>query len=105
MCRQCRDKRRRNNDWSRERPTRWQPTQIENPESGFYFTSPGAWHFIADLLEDGHHFEELILEKPPGAKAYWTKATLSNKAVIYIKIQPSGNMIFGRSFHYDEPSA
>ena len=106
MCRLCRDKRCRKNEFSRERPTVWQPTQVMNPEYqdyGMCFTPTGAWHFIADLLEKGHEFLEKTLNKPPGAIAYEARVLLADGKIIYIKIQPSGNIIFGRSFHYDTP--
>ena len=108
MCRQCRDKRCRSSEFSVEQPTVWQPTQVMNPEYqdyGMCFTPTGAWCFIADILEAGHPFEEKILKKPPGAVAYEAWVPLADGKVVYIKLQPGGKIIFGRSFHYDTPPA
>ena len=50
------------------------------------FSHTNVWHFIAELLENGHPFEEKILKKPPGATAYeaWFKVT--DGKVIYNQI-------------------
>jgi hypothetical protein len=101
ICVQCRNSSRRKVAFSREQPVVWQPLTIENPENGFCFSHESAWCLIADLLEGGHEFKEIVLRKPPGAKAFETSYQLSNGVSIYIKIQPSGNDIFGRSFHPD----
>ena len=79
----------------------WQPQTIENPESGLYFSDESAWWLIADLLEIGHEFAEIDLQKPPGKKGYETLYELSNGSVIYIKIETVGLHIWGRSFHPD----
>ena len=105
LCRQCRDKRRRFSDFSSERPTRWHPNKITNPNTGLYFTEPGAWQLIGDLLEQGHEFTEKVLDKPPGAIAYEAWVRYEDGTTIYLKIEPCGPNIFGRSFHYDEPPA
>ena len=101
MCQQCRNSKKRKTAWSPERPTRWQPHTIENPESGLYFSDASAWWLIADLLETGQEFKEFVLKKPSGAKGYKALHELSNGKVLYIKIEIVGNFIWGRSFHPD----
>jgi len=84
-------------------PSKWKPHSVVNPESGEVFTDAGAWDFVASLLENGHPIEEIILDKPPGKKAYVLiveiKTTSRN---LYIKIQLGSGVIWGRSFHYSE---
>jgi hypothetical protein len=93
----CRDQ--RINVWSQNAPCDWNPTQVINPETEMPFTDSSAWNFIADLLEAGHEFTEVILAKPPGEIAYETELTLRhNLPPLYIKIQYKGK-IWGRSFH------
>ena len=106
MRRQCLDKSCRRADWSAKRPTVWQPQKVINPEYKDYeisFTEISAWEFIAKLLGTGHLFKKKVLEKPPGAVAYEAWATLDDEKVLYVKIEPKSNIIFGRSFHYDMP--
>jgi hypothetical protein len=84
-----------------DRPCRWTPTEVENPASGLVFTTERAWIYIAELAESGHPLEEMILDRPPGEKAYVMKIPLvENVSELYIKIQIEKNKIWGRSFHY-----
>lgn len=82
-------------------PCVWQPTTVTNPETDIPFTDISAWHFIAELAEAGHPIEEIVLDKPKGEKAYVMKVTLESSDRLYIKVQPKGGKIFGRSFHHD----
>jgi hypothetical protein len=41
----------RTSEWTRNRPTEWQPTTVINPEDGMPFTDAGAWEFVATCLE------------------------------------------------------
>src|SRR5712691_2340245 len=67
----ARNKKLRVQAWSRDAPNDWRPTQVRNPNAeGLFFTDVGAWHFIADLLEDGHPLEEITLYQPPDARGY-----------------------------------
>ena len=87
--------------WTKERPTVWQPTQVKNPESGFIFTEAGAWDFIADLLEAGHPLQSMILDHPPDKIGYVMKVSGgAGEREIYIKLQLGSGKIYGRSFHY-----
>ena len=60
--------------WSRALgwPRDWRPGSVVNPrdEDQQVFTEPGAWEFIAELLESGHPIEEIELEHPAGKRAY-----------------------------------
>ena len=105
LCRRCRDKRRRKVVFTADAPTVWHPHKTENPETGFCFSEPSAWELIAGLFESGHPFSKLELKKPRGAEAWVTKVEYDNGATIYIKVMPAGSVIFGRSFHIDQPPA
>jgi len=79
-------------------PCDWRPQCVVSPITGGYFTTHGAWAFIADLLDDGFPMEEKALEVPPGSIGYemlYNTDTIS----IYIKVQLGHGVIIGRSFH------
>ncbi len=86
-----------------EMPCRWQPEQVNNPESGMPFTEAGAWHFIADQLEQGAPVESLPMEKPANTIGYVLKIDIEmGRPQLYIKIQLASRRVIGRSFHYSE---
>jgi len=100
MARCARNKRFRGNDFSEGMPTEWRPWEVPSPTTGMPFTDREAWNFIADLLERNYPWDEIVLEKPPGCKAYvMTVAMTGCEAMLYIKIHPLRDRIFGRSFH------
>src|SRR6266487_2471387 len=70
LVRLARDKKRRVIEFTNESPIEWRPGTVFNPETGLYFTDIGAWHFAADLLEEGHPCRCLVLDRPPGGKGY-----------------------------------
>jgi hypothetical protein len=77
--------------------------QVLTPESGAAFTEIGAWHFMADLLEQGHPCHQIVLEKPPGQIGYVIKTSgFPGCPKIYIKVTLSSNKINFRSFHDSE---
>ena len=81
-------------------PRDWRPTEVVNPATGEPFTAWGAWEFIAELLERGHPLEEVILENPPGKRAYVMRVDLQPDLLqLYIKVQLGSGAIIGRSFH------
>lgn len=82
-------------------PCVWQPTTVINPSTGIPFDDISAWHCIADLAEDGHALEEMVLDQPQGEIGYVMIVNLdSSSPPLYIKLQLKGAFIFGRSFHY-----
>lgn len=86
---------------NREMPCRWFFYEVLTDE-GVPFTEAGAWRFIADLLDQGHPFDDIIvLDNPPGALGYVMKKQ-TRYGEIYIKLQLGGDCVFGRSFHYSE---
>lgn len=86
---------------SRHMPCHWQPTTVTNPAVDIPFSDISAWHFIAQLADDGCEFEEIVLEQPRGEKAYVTSVPLDTSLPnLYIKIQLKNGNIIGRSFHY-----
>lgn len=90
--------------FSKERPVRWEPTKIINPNPvvGMPFTSTGCWYFIEELLRNKHHIDVIPLEKPLGEKGYVMLFKQETGQDIYIKLQFGKNQewLFGRSFHY-----
>lgn len=82
-------------------PRDWNPATVFNSKTGFYFTEIGAWHFIADLFEGGHKFEEIELYDPVGATGLVFKVEIEKRRPhLYIKVQIGRGKIIGRSFHY-----
>jgi len=79
-------------------PCDWRPQCIISPISGGYFTTHGAWEFIADLLDEGHPIREKPLDTPPGSLGY-EMIYASGAISIYIKVQFGHGVIMGRSFH------
>ncbi len=81
-------------------PRDWRPTEVVNPATGEPFTAWGAWEFIAELLERGHALEEVVLDNPPGKRAYVMRVDLQrDRPQLYIKVQLGSGFIIGRSFH------
>ena len=76
-------------------PSKWQPRQVTDPRSGQAFTDEGAWNYIVNNLADVE-IQEIILEKPQGAKGYVFLLPGANNATIYIKLQLCGDHIKGR---------
>lgn len=89
--------------WTTQRPTEWRPRTVRDPSTNDFFTSEGAWQFIADLLESGHPIEAVVLQKPPGKQGFVMHVDLrSDLPRLYIKLELGCGIIYGRSFHYDE---
>lgn len=98
----ARSKKTRFNEWTSESPTDWRPGSIRNPHGiiNEYFTTTTAWEFIAKLLDEGHHVEEKILDKPKGKKGYvMIVDEVTSKQKVYIKFMLRNGKIIGRSFH------
>ncbi len=102
LSRLSRNKKTRIVEFSRKRPSVWQPNDVISPESGLPFTEPGAWEFIAELLDSGHPMSAVDLDFPPGCKAYSLTVRLQpERTPLYIKLELGGSgKVFGRSFHY-----
>lgn len=100
----ARQKRCRHSEFSPERPVKWRPTQVTNPEVDLPFTEAGAWEFIAQQLEAGQPLTEIVLDKPPGKIGYVLSVLLSSdRPELYVKLELGGSgKVFGRSFHYSE---
>lgn len=101
----ARQKRCRRSDWTPEVPTEWRPHTVRDANDDF-FTDAGAWHFVADLVENGQPMRAVPLRNPPGKSGFEMKVRLAQGREIYIKVRlgsPPGSgkaMIFGYSFHY-----
>jgi hypothetical protein len=82
-------------------PRDWRPGQVIDPRCGMPFTEPGAWDYVAEVLEGGHALEMLTLEVPAGATAYVLIVPQGTATPpIYIKVQLGSGCVIGRSFHY-----
>jgi hypothetical protein len=87
--------------FSEERPCEWRPTTVLNPRTGICFSPLEAWHFIEEQLEAGCEIKVVELHWPPGRTAYVLKIEVEpGTRAIYVKLEPCGNKVFGRSFHY-----
>ncbi len=90
---------------SPNRPSRWQPEHVQNPDDDNRgFTDAGAWQLVASKLECGHRVEIVPLRRPAGATGYVMKLRLdsSNHPVLYVKLELHRGYVFGRSFHYSD---
>ena len=93
----CRRARARQLGWPRD----WRVHQVMNPRTGVPFTEASAWEYIAEVLESGHAYQVLILERPAGAKAFVLLiAQGPGVPEIYVKLQLGAGIVIGRSFHY-----
>lgn len=87
-------------------PRDWRPGMVVDPNDPDQqvFTEPGAWEFIADLLEAGSPMLEIKLDTPAGKTGYVVVASGGEKRPdIYVKLQLGSGKVIGRSFHYSEP--
>ena len=80
-------------------PRDWRPGEVRNPHDGQPFTGPGAWEYLAELLDAGHEIEVITLDEPPGATGYVLQVPIEARN-LYIKVQLGAGKIIGRSFHY-----
>jgi hypothetical protein len=78
---------------------------VLDPRSGNLFTDFSAWEFIVELLTSGHPIEEIVLDIPPGKKAYVLKTDeKTGYPSIYIKLQLLSGCVLARSFHVSDPT-
>lgn len=90
-------------EFTSERPTKWHPDNVENPETGAVFTPTECWEFIKELVRRGHPIEEMVLDHPEGATGYvMIVPGDSVERDIYIKLEIANERtcLIGRSFHY-----
>lgn len=103
----CLDRKRRTHEWTPQIPTEWQPEDVTNPFTigdgltGVPFTPESAWRFVHSLLEQGVPLQEVDLEKPPNRKGYVMQVPLGGR-MLYIKLMPWSNGVYGRSFHWSD---
>lgn len=102
LARLCRASKQRTSEFSREKPTRWSPSTVLDPddENGRCFTPFRAWEYLADRLDAGHPVEIIVLDLPPGKKGYVLKIDHPNGKILYVKLQLCPPGVHGRSFHY-----
>jgi hypothetical protein len=106
MARLAKHRATRRAQFTRERPVRWTPSDVIDPRTGEGFTSDAAWDLVAELLENGHPIRPIKLRKPSGKSGYVMKTKLRPEDPdLYIKVEPGGGCVFGRSFHYDNEDA
>lgn len=92
-----------------DRPVRWWPERVPDPETGFGMTAAAAWDLLACALENpNQELETLTMDKPPGAIGYVMKIPLPNAPKrLYMKFEfiavAGANVICGRSFHLEAP--
>jgi len=82
-------------------PAEWKPGEVRRPDGESAFTDPGAWEFIAALIETDHPVEEVELTNPAGKKGYVMLVDMGTEVpLLYIKVQMGSGRVIGRSFHY-----
>ena len=92
-------------EFTRARPTDWRPEDVPNPNGLLlpYFDDDSAWELIASSIEDGHDVETIILDQPPGKRAYIMKIDLNpGRPLLYVKLELGSGEVIGRSFHESE---
>ena len=87
-----------------ERPARWRPRQVPDPDHGNNpFTIHGAWELVASKIENGHRVEIIELDKPKGKTGYVMKIRLeSSVPPLYVKLELHRGRLLGRSFHLSD---
>lgn len=107
LARLASSERTRSNQWTRERPAKWQPTEVRDPRGGFFptFSDHSAWAFVAEKLAEGLPVEVMKLRKPAGRRGYVLKVELElddDSRTLYVKLElnRSKTEVYGRSFHY-----
>lgn len=69
------------------------------------FTEPGAWEFIAELLEGGHSIQEIKLDNPEGKTGYVLLASGGEKRPeIYVKLHSAVARSSGAAFITANPT-
>jgi len=95
----ARQKKCRDCQWTKQRPTEWRPHAVRDA-GGEFFTDAGAWELLADLVEGGHPMREVVLRHPPGKRAYEMKVQLrQDDPELYIKVALGSGTVIGYSFH------
>lgn len=84
-------------DWPRD----WRPRSVRDPETGDLLSDEGAWEVIMRALEEGTPLHEVVLDNPPGRKAY-TMDIPSQYGTIYVKLRLGSGYVLAKSFHYSE---
>ena len=86
---------------SRGLPSDWRPYTVRNPESGLPFTEASVWDLVAQLFEEGHPMQEVVLDHPKGARGFVLLVDLDGSdQTLYVKVQLGARCVIGRSFHY-----
>lgn len=99
----CQRSKCRSAEFSRERPTRWNPTSVKDPRSdGLFFSDLSAWDYIGEQLVANVFVERIKLDKPPDKIGYVMKLLQPDGQILYIKLQLAHPGVIGRSFHYSE---
>lgn len=102
LARYARKRGTRDTQFTRERPTKWRPSEVTDPKTNEPFTQDSSWELVVDLLEKNHELKMVILRKPKDKKGYVMKVCLKEgDPHVYIKLQLGANLVIGRSFHYD----
>lgn len=100
LARRARDVLTHQSTFTPQAPCDWRPQKVLDPKTGSPFTDPGAWDFVASLLESGHEVTVIAMQKPPGQLGYqMTVSGFPGQPDIYIKLTLTKHMVNGRSFH------
>lgn len=101
LIRNCERSKCRGSEFTRGRPTKWNPGSVKDPTNdGYCFTDMTAWDYVVTLLKNGTFVEQMLLRIPPDKMGYVIKAPQPDGQIIYIKLQLAKPGVIGRSFHY-----
>lgn len=96
----CRSRKTRRVTFTKDAPVDWRPYEIKDPRAeNAYLTDDSAWEFAAEQFESCQQIEEIVLERPPGKKAWALVADGLDGVKIYIKLQLKSERVEARSFH------
>ena len=108
LIRLCSESRTRRSNWTKERPTKWNPGEAYDQEPAepgeaapppAPFTRNGAWARIVQELEGGCVLKLKILDIPKGKKAYELHFRDAMGQRVYVKLQILSGEVLARSFH------
>lgn len=87
-----------------DEPSDWRPGTVRVPGTSMMFTEAAAWGLIEQCLADSTIvMDELILDKPPGKKAFVFVVPGDGNDRIYMKVHfGKAGKVIGRSFHVSE---
>lgn len=89
----------RRSQFTQGAPTKWKPSDAQDPNTGQPYTLDAAWDRVHSELANGCGLSLVNLDKPPGKKGYTFHFVDAAGRRIYVKLQIGSGFVIGRSFH------